>query len=346
MRSVRRVAACLLGSVILISGLLKLMDPVGTSLIIEEYFKFFGLFSLMTVSGILGLLIPLFEAVLGAAIISGGVLPKVTAVAGGITMLFFTAVTAVLWWKNPAMDCGCFGEAIHLTHKQSFIKNLVLDALWVLAYVPFSSVYRTSRVKLISFAAAATGILLFAQWASSAIPPIDFTDLTPGTELFKADDYPSEDAPIIPMCRPDGTYADFLATIGHVLTVSVYDPDKVTEKKWERIAGIARTAEENHYHFYLLVPYAMELKDSTLTARSFTSDRKVMMTLNRTNGGLTYINDGFVVRKWAARDYPDSEELEAVRREDPTKVMVETTSRTGVLFEGFVLLILSILLVF
>ena len=39
----RRIAASVTGLVFFVSGMLKLMDPVGAKLVVSEYFSFFGL---------------------------------------------------------------------------------------------------------------------------------------------------------------------------------------------------------------------------------------------------------------------------------------------------------------
>ena len=43
MRIVRRISAIIIGFVFFVAGLLKLMDPVGAGLVVEEYFKFLHL---------------------------------------------------------------------------------------------------------------------------------------------------------------------------------------------------------------------------------------------------------------------------------------------------------------
>ena len=89
--SFRRFCAILIGLVFLASGLLKLLDPVGTGLIVSEYFKFFHLGFLQGTAKALGMVLSLVEAITGAALISG-VFRKTTAVITSILIIFFTAV--------------------------------------------------------------------------------------------------------------------------------------------------------------------------------------------------------------------------------------------------------------
>ena len=65
MRTIRRFSAVLIGIVFFVSGMLKLMDPVGTSLIVEEYLKFFRLGFLHFADYALGACLALAETILG-----------------------------------------------------------------------------------------------------------------------------------------------------------------------------------------------------------------------------------------------------------------------------------------
>ena len=45
-----------------------------------------------------------------------------------ITLTFMVAMTIVTLWlviANPISDCGCFGDAIHLSNMETLVKNIV-----------------------------------------------------------------------------------------------------------------------------------------------------------------------------------------------------------------------------
>ena len=183
MRIIRRISALIIGIVFFISGLLKLMDPVGTGLIVESYLAFFKLGFLASATSVLAYLIALCETICGAALLTG-VARKLTAIFALVMLSGFTVVTVVLFIANPEMDCGCFGEAIHLTHAQSLLKNIVLLLFWLLAFIPLSRQERTRKIKFASFALVVVSVLLFGLYTSLSIPPVEFTNYKPGTELF------------------------------------------------------------------------------------------------------------------------------------------------------------------
>ena len=95
MRTIRRVSAIVIGFVFFLAGVLKLMDPVGSALVVEEYLKFLHIGFLSGLSGVIGVGMALLETLLGAALITG-VWRKVTAIAVGIMLGAFTVLTLVL----------------------------------------------------------------------------------------------------------------------------------------------------------------------------------------------------------------------------------------------------------
>lgn len=194
MNRFRRFAAILCGFVFLASGLLKLLDPVGTGLIVSAYYQFLGLSFLGGTAKMAGLALALLETLLGTALITG-VWRKVTAIVSGVLTVFFTALTLLLLIRNPEMDCGCFGEAVHLTHLQSFLKNLILLALLAAAFLPMKNLGEANKKRKVAFWSVAAGLLIAAVYNQFHLPTVDFTDFAPGNELLASldNDYEEND---------------------------------------------------------------------------------------------------------------------------------------------------------
>ena len=181
----RRFCGFLCGFVFFISGILKLMDPVGAGLVMKEYLDFLHIGFLSWAAKGLGVGFALLETIIGTALITG-VWRKLTAIVAWTLQGFFTVLTLILVIFNPVMDCGCFGEAIHLSHLQTFIKNIILCALLSFAFIPLRNLGRPKPRKFVSFGIVTVSVLAFTVYSLMYIPLDDFTDFKPGVGLEAA----------------------------------------------------------------------------------------------------------------------------------------------------------------
>lgn len=115
------------GILFIISGLIKLNDPIGFSYKLAEYFSepvfnmpFFVPFAL----GI-ALFLVILEVVLGIMLLIG-YKTKFTIWSLLVLIVLFTFLTFYSAYYNVVKDCGCFGDALKLTPWQSFTKDIVL----------------------------------------------------------------------------------------------------------------------------------------------------------------------------------------------------------------------------
>lgn len=384
----RRFCAFVLGAVFLISGILKLMDPVGSEFIMRSYFSFLHIGFMDFSAKFFGVAFALTEAVLGAALMSG-VWRKVVGIAVVALTTFFTLLTLVLLIFNPVMDCGCFGEAIHLTHLQTFIKNVVLCALCCGAFIPMRELDRPVKVKYVSFALTACSLVALLIYSMVALPLKDYTAFHPGamlqaaadeqykdfsepefiyekdgvTQAFSLDALPDSSwnfvdsrirqddfaaGTVLTLTDDAGEYCDSLATKGNVLVVSAYR--KLSAGRIEGIESLVADARAVGLTPIVLVP-----SDDVLAAASekhaaledglvYYSDYKTLATLNRSNGGATWISDAQIVRKWSYTLRPSSEKLSAALAEDPTALALETQSKGSLALQSFLLYIFAVLL--
>jgi len=119
------------GGLFIFSGLIKLNDPIGTKIKLEEYFEVFSedfssaFHYLIPWALEIGLFLVVLEVVLGIAVLLYYRM-NVTATVLLLLMVFFTFLTFYSAYFNKVTDCGCFGDAIKLTPWESFYKDVIL----------------------------------------------------------------------------------------------------------------------------------------------------------------------------------------------------------------------------
>ncbi|MCQ2155901.1 MAG: DoxX family protein [Bacteroidales bacterium] len=357
MRIVRRITAVILGFVFFFAGFLKLMDPVGAALVVESWFSFLGMSFLAPASSVFGVAAALLETVCGAALISG-VWRRLTAAVSGVMLAFFTLLTLAALIFNPVMDCGCFGEAVHLTHGQSFVKNLILDGLWALAFLPLSSLDEPVRkIKYVSFGISSVSLVLFTVYSLLSVPALDFTPYAPGVELMDQMDFVSDSsAPLLAFSDVDGEYCDSLALDGRVAIVSLYKPSAFDAADAQRIADFWTAAGQSGVKPLLLVAGTVEdldgkIADPRVLSSLYFADRRTLMALNRSNGGATLVYDGQIIAKWPARALPGSRvrskgdtALSELSGMGAAEAIVECNSAPRLKLQGFLLYVFAVLL--
>ena len=179
---IKRFCGFITGFVFFIGGILKLMDPVGAGLVMGEYLDFMHMKFLEFAAKPLGLAFALAEAVIGTALVTG-VWRKVMGIAALAFQAFFTLLTLALVIFNPEMDCGCFGEAIHLTHTETFHKNIVLCILLCAYFFPVEHLGTPQKKKYVSFSIVTASVLAFTVYSWMYIPIVDFTAYKPAAAL-------------------------------------------------------------------------------------------------------------------------------------------------------------------
>ena len=380
--SFRRFCAILIGLVFLASGLLKLLDPVGTGLIVSEYFKFFHLGFLQGTAKALGMALSLVEAITGAALISG-VFRKTTAIVTSVLVVFFTIITLILWIAKPEMDCGCFGEAIHLSHGQTLLKNLVLLALAALAFIPFQNFGVPRKGKYVAFFLAIPSVIFALCHNARHLPMIDFTEFAPGTELFASldNDYQEMDGKVPTFiyerngqrgsftldALPDSTWTfvgvDTLSRSGMYKNASkpVLSFRDAQGEYQDELAVLGKVMVFSVYdpedadwdrirtqaaeaRVCGATPLILAVPGEDTPEDVYLADYKPLITLNRANGGATYFNDGELISKWSPRDVPEGEELRSLLDREPVVASTDFIVGRRIRAQGFSLYLLALLL--
>jgi uncharacterized membrane protein YphA (DoxX/SURF4 family) len=200
MNKLTLTARYLVGILFIISGLIKVNDPVGTQIKLEEYFEVFATdFSevflyLVPYALFLSVFLSVLEVVLGVALLLRFKMKLTTSVLL-VMILFFTGLTFFSAYTGKVTDCGCFGDALKLTPWQSFIKDLVLLVFIVILFVNSRRIEHFDKKKPApALWVAATAVLCtaLAWYAIEHLPFIDFRAYKKGNNIASLME-PSED---------------------------------------------------------------------------------------------------------------------------------------------------------
>lgn len=200
MKAVLTIVRYLVGGLFIFSGLIKVNDPVGTAIKMEEYFEIFS----SDIAGFFHLFVPIalpisifmvvLEVVLGIALIinykQNWTLKALLAI-----IVFFTFLTGWSAITNSVTDCGCFGDAIKLTPWESFNKDIVLLVMILFLYFKRNEIGKEITEKTGHLIVGGSLVLSFglALYAVAHLPFIDFRAYKIGnhipTEMQPSEEY-------------------------------------------------------------------------------------------------------------------------------------------------------------
>ena len=134
MRITDHIIKWIVGVLFIFSGLIKINDPIGTEIKLEEYFEVFasdfGSFFHYFIPWalLIGFILIVMEVLLGFMVLINYRM-RITVRVLLAMIAFFTFLTFYSAYFNKVTDCGCFGDAIPLTPWQSFYKDIILSIL-------------------------------------------------------------------------------------------------------------------------------------------------------------------------------------------------------------------------
>ena len=190
MRYIANFARILVGIEFMFSGFVKVVDPYGTGLKLQEYFEVFAedLPSLASFfeffahqSQLLSILFCAAEFILGAALLFAYKMPKTTWIVL-LLMSFFTFLTFYSAYFNKVTDCGCFGDFLKLDPWHSFIKDVISIAV-ILVVFAYRHKFRESGFAVPAVAISAIVAFGVGLYAKRYLPLLDFLPYAKGLSI-------------------------------------------------------------------------------------------------------------------------------------------------------------------
>ena len=288
MKIIRILSRLIIGFVFIFSGAVKAIDPLGSAYKFHDYFQAFDLGFLNVLSLPLAVLLCTIEFTAGLSVLTG-LRQKSGIIAVLLLMIIFTPLTFILALTNPVSDCGCFGDAVHLTNWQTFWKNIILLAAVLFLFAGRKNIkqrFITSR-EWISIAAASAIFILFAIFNLRYLPVIDFLPYKTGVKIA--------DKMVIPADAPADIYqTSFIYEkdgIRKEFTLSNYPAKDSTWKFIDQKSVLISSGYKPPIHdFSITGPEGDDLTQKVLSAQGYTV---FMITKKLGEAGSADLSKGF-----------------------------------------------------
>lgn len=180
------ICRIVVGVLFIISGLIKLNDPVGFSFKLEEYFsaEVLNMEWLIPYALLLAVAVVIAEVMLGVMIILGYAV-RLTLWSLLLMIVFFTFLTFYSAYFNKVTDCGCFGDALKLTPWESFWKDVVLLVLVLFLFKgrKYIQPFFTFNIRSILVFLSLIGCLGLAYHVLEHLPVVDFRPYKIGANI-------------------------------------------------------------------------------------------------------------------------------------------------------------------
>ena len=197
MKNIVGVVRIFVGILFIISGFIKLNDPVGFSFKLEEYFSqgVLDLPFLTPYALVISIFVVVVEVMVGVMLILG-YKRKITVWTLLAMIVFFTFLTFYSAYFNKVTDCGCFGDAIKLTPWESFTKDVVLLILILIIYAGREYITPLVKPQIVKYSLIASllACLGYVYYVLNHLPVIDFRPYEIGKNIEEGMSFP-ENAP-------------------------------------------------------------------------------------------------------------------------------------------------------
>ncbi len=247
---------------------------------------------------------------------------KLTNAAVLILTAFFTALTLWIYIKNPVADCGCFGDAVTLTHAQTLGKNIVLLAAAVVVSVLSRytfNVVSSRNAWIVSIYSWVYGLVL-ALYSLHYLPVLEFTPYERGANLRAAvtgegDPKAAEKLAnfyLADQRTGDDRTLDVLADTGYTFLLVAPNTQTADDGCCDRINDLYDYCRDRGYRMYMATASTGDALASWIdrTGAAYPillAEDTELSAMVRSNPGLLLLHNGKLVQKWSNNDLPEIE---------------------------------------
>jgi uncharacterized membrane protein YphA (DoxX/SURF4 family) len=319
-----------IGALFLISGFVKLQDPVGFAYKLDEYWDVFQTYLsifpntfMKSYSVPFAAVVSVIEVTLAIALMTGWKM-RITSTLMLLMIIFFTFLTGFSAITGAVTDCGCFGDALKLTPWESFGKDILLT----LAIFPIfrlrkgmTTFYRRNISHVVTLLAlfVPAGI---SYYCYQHYPLLDFRGAyVVGQNLkYNVENFDEEEGQTFAH-----DFYEFGSECGHdgfqgpTLYIIMYNLAKVPVEALDAAAKLTSEIKQKAPGIFVAGGTNIGANGRKAFPLKFeadfcwsSQDEKVLKTIVRSSPGYLLMKDGIILKKWHYNDIPTIAELKTL----------------------------------
>lgn len=200
------------GSVFIVSGLSKGIDPWGTLYKTNEYLTAMHIPIVEWGNTVLALVFILFsvEFIIGVSLLLG-CYRKAAPILAALFMLVMLPLTLWIAITDPVADCGCFGDFLVISNWATFVKNCLISlaVVWLLKFNTRAICLIAPYAQWVATVGSAAYIVVVGYIGYWQQPTVDFRPYKVGRLLFAEDDGPEYEPRYLFVYEKDGETRKF-----------------------------------------------------------------------------------------------------------------------------------------
>ncbi len=310
MKILNHIARLIVGLTFVFSGYVKLIDPIGTSIKLQEYFseEVLNFPFLVPYALIIGVILIMAELLTGIAILIG-YKPKWSSIFAGILMAVFLFLTWYSAFFDKVTDCGCFGDAVKLSPWQTFYKNIFLGVFVLILIRSWQHIHPFGSKALRTWLmfGVLTGGLYLSYYVLRHLPIHDFRPYAIGKSIPEGmKEVEGMDLPPVHdfiLETPDGDDKTQEVISGDkVLLIISYNLAEADPEGLKWIKPLTDKALEKGYKVYFVTASYVDdflqlKKDYHWNFDMLYGDETTLKTMIRANPGMMILRNGWVKNK-------------------------------------------------
>ncbi len=312
------ISRVLVGLLFIYSGFVKLVDPIGSQYKFQEYFSegVLNMEFLIPYTLPFSILLIVTELVLGVMLLVG-FKSKFTVWSLFSLNLIFLFLTWYSYTYNKVTDCGCFGDALKLTPKETFYKNVVFMVFIIILILGLKYIKPLISDKVASLSTYVSIFLslLVTYYVLQHLPIIDFRAYSIGTNIAEGMAYQEGSDEVPPIHdfmieTDDGDKLEDMLAKDKAMLIMLYNFEKMNKDGLPAVSKVAADAKAKGYEVYVLT--ASYIEDLAATQKEFNlpytfgfCDETALKTAIRANPGIITVENGTIVGKWNWTDADD-----------------------------------------